>query len=189
MKFGHITPLRRVQTAGTRHTRKQLAIAAVLAFAAGIAALAWALTPATGPHAKALTIDNASGRPTACFAGDPDSYRSSPSAADAWTALQRAGTARGANVQQLIVPTADQTQADSFLASLRSRHCSLIIVIGDRFSTAAESAANKSPEINFIALDRQKPPSAGKNFKADSAADFPKHAESEIATLNGIREK
>ncbi|GGR07167.1 BMP family ABC transporter substrate-binding protein [Kitasatospora griseola] len=132
-------------------TRKILIISA--GFAAAFLAAA-ALHLLDGPPAvQKPDIRNVSGRATACLASDSTTFQASPAAADVWTALRNQGAARNVNVQQLVTPVETDEQAATYLAGLTSRHCNLIVTIGERFNRVAPNVAETNPGTAFTAIE------------------------------------
>jgi basic membrane protein A len=132
--------------------RRWLALAIV--GAAAIAGIALLLRPTMDsgtqrpPH---VTAANVSGRATACLATDSGTAASDDVVAHVWSSMQSSGT--GKNIQQLIQPAANATQAEPYLGGLVNQHCDLIVTIGPAFGQAIATVAKAAPDTRFTAVD------------------------------------
>ncbi|MDH6129784.1 hypothetical protein [Kitasatospora sp. GP82] len=62
-------------------------------------------------------------------------------------------SANGKNVQRLVAPATDPVQAEPLLAGLISRHCDLVVTVGQPFGHAIGEISKASPQTEFTAID------------------------------------
>ncbi|MCX4745895.1 hypothetical protein OG455_10220 [Kitasatospora sp. NBC_01287] len=137
-----------------RHSARGLtALAATIAATVTAAALLWPGHHSAAPHQPRVIVADVSGRATACLASDSATAARTSEVAQVWTAMQTAGTQGTKNIQQLIEPAANATQAQPYLASLITQHCDLIITVGPAFGQAVPALAKADPTVRFTAVD------------------------------------
>jgi len=129
------------------HTKWLWSILGSVAVAACIviAGITWPSKPA---H-SAIAIDNYSQNAVACLAYD--SGTDSPDSSNLWKAMQTVGT-ENLNLQQLAIPGNSPSQAQPYLSGLVATRVQMIITVGKRLATTAQSVATGAPETIFLAI-------------------------------------
>ncbi|GLW58859.1 hypothetical protein [Kitasatospora phosalacinea] len=131
---------------------RTLTLAAAAAALLVIAAALWPWPHDDGGAPAKTTANDYSLRPSACLAAD-DSTTSAPLVQHTWTALQQAGQDNQVNVQQLVIPAKDSTDAAPYLSGLIAQRCTMVVTVGAPFNTALPAIAENAPHVRFVAID------------------------------------
>ncbi|MCG6500112.1 hypothetical protein, partial [Kitasatospora sp. A2-31] len=129
--------------------RRLLPAVLVAAVAAGLAALALVRGSGNDQAPPPARANDLSGRATACLAADSATAAGNDTVSSVWTAMQKAGTQHGTNVQQMIAPAIDAGQSGPVLAGLVTQRCDLIVTVGAPFGQAGPALASAVPSLRI----------------------------------------
>jgi basic membrane lipoprotein Med (substrate-binding protein (PBP1-ABC) superfamily) len=112
------------------------------------AVLVWALGPSSEPQPRARQYLAF----TACLLTGADDIAGAD-AAPVWAGMQDASAQTRAKVEYLSVSgPATKENAGPFLASLVSRHCDVVLVVGSAQVAAAGDIASTTPAVRFVVV-------------------------------------